>query len=149
MEEGTFWSYTHLMDTKEQVQANSSACEAMTDAQDDLARDIMSRIAGKWPLWILHVLAASDRPVRFSRIKEEVEGVSQKVLTQALRQLEADGLVTRTIFAQVPPRVEYALTPLGAELLRVVSPVWGWVVSRIATFEAARARFAARDAAAR
>jgi DNA-binding HxlR family transcriptional regulator len=72
---------------------------------------------------------------------KQVEGVSQKSLTKALRGLERDGLVTRTVFAEVPPRVEYALTPLGLELLEQVGPLWMWVAGRVGSFERARAVF--------
>jgi DNA-binding HxlR family transcriptional regulator len=70
--------------------------------------------------------------------------VSQKSLTKALRGLERDGLVTRTVFAEVPPRVEYALTPVGLELLEQVGPLWMWVAGRVGNFERARAVFDGR-----
>jgi len=79
-------------------------------------------------------------------VLERVEGVSQKVLTQTLRKLERDGLVTRTLYPQVPPRVEYQLTDLGQALLQQVAPVWRWVAENIAAFETARVRFDAEKA---
>ena len=110
-------------------------CAEMTDAEDQLAR-----VAAKWPLYVLHVLAEADGPLRFSRVLERVEGISQKVLTQTLRMLEHEGLVVRTLYAQVPPRVEYQLTPLGGELLGQMVPLWKWIVESMPAFDAARGR---------
>jgi DNA-binding HxlR family transcriptional regulator len=70
-----------------------------------------------------------------------VEGVSQKSLTKTLRQLERDGMVTRTVFAEVPPRVEYAITPIGHEILEQVHPLWIWTVKNVARFELYQERY--------
>jgi DNA-binding HxlR family transcriptional regulator len=75
---------------------------------------------------------------------EQVEGVSQKSLTKTLRSLERDGLITRQVFAEVPPRVEYTITALGLELLSHVEPLWNWVAKRIERFVKARGEFDAR-----
>lgn len=115
-------------------------CRTTTDAQDALAREVLEHIAGKWPLWVLHVLAEAHGPLRFSRVLERVDGISQKMLTQTLRSLERNGLVTRTLYPQVPPRVEYALTPLGAELLDQLRPLWHWIGEHLPVFEAARSK---------
>ncbi len=113
-------------------------CETLTDAEDALAREMLERASAKWPLRVMHILAEAKGPLRFSRVLERVEGISQKVLTQTLRTLEADGLVTRTLYPQVPPRVEYELTPLGGELLVEVVGLWQWIANRLPDFEAAR-----------
>lgn len=140
--EGTFLNYTHQLETMATSLEDSAAlCDSLTDAQDNLARELMDKVVGKWALWVLSVLAGSPAPMRFTRVLEQVEGVSQKVLTQTLRQLERDGLVSRKLFAQVPPRVEYALTPLGHDLLAQVMPVWTWIAGNIGRFEQARTRF--------
>ncbi len=83
--------------------------------------------------------------LRFSRLLEQVEGISQKSLTKILRQLERDGLVTRTVFVQVPLRVEYELTPLAGELLEHVTPLWTWIVARLRDFLTVRQRFDTRS----
>ena len=70
---------------------------------------------------------------------EQVEGVSQKSLTKTLRGLERDGLITREVFAEVPPRVEYTMTPLGSEMLENVAPLWLWVAKSVRRFQDARA----------
>jgi DNA-binding HxlR family transcriptional regulator len=129
------------METAGPIEDTVAYCGTLTDADDDLAREVLSHAAGRWPLWVLYVLAENGAPLRFSRVLERVEGISQKVLTQTLRRLERDGLITRTLYPQVPPRVEYDLTPLGRDLLHQVTPVWRWVAEKVGAFGAARARF--------
>jgi len=119
-------------------------CDDLTDEQDELARHVLARTFGAWSMWTLHVLYAEAKPLRFSRIAERVEGVSQKVLTQTLRALERDGLITRTIYPEVPPRVEYALTTFGRALLVRALPAWNWIVTQVPKLERARAAYDAR-----
>jgi DNA-binding HxlR family transcriptional regulator len=121
----------------------NAACEHLSPNQDSLVRDIVTQIAEKWTLWTMAILAEAAVPMRFSRVMEQVEGISQKSLTKTLRQLERDGLVTRTIFPEVPPRVEYQITPLGQSLLEQVHPLWLWAVANIRSFEHARRAYAA------
>ena len=120
-------------------------CETLTDDEDSLTREMVACISDKWSLWTMSVIAEYERPMRFSRILENVEGVSQKSLTKTLRGLERDGLVTREVFAEVPPRVEYALTPLGTEMLDNVAPLWLWVAKSVHRFQDARAAFDRRS----
>ena len=119
----------------------NAACEALTEQQDSLTRDIVTRLAEKWTLWALAELAEAKAPLRFSRLMERVEGVSQKSLTKVLRQLERDGMVTRVVFAEVPPRVEYAITELALEMLELVHPLWRWAAANVKTFHAAQERY--------
>jgi DNA-binding HxlR family transcriptional regulator len=120
-------------------------CETLTDDEDSLTREMVSCISDKWSLWTMSVIAEYQRPMRFSRIMENVEGISQKSLTKTLRGLERDGLITRKVFAEVPPRVEYAITPLGAEMLNNVAPLWLWVAKSVRRFQDARAAFDGRS----
>jgi DNA-binding HxlR family transcriptional regulator len=113
-------------------------CDTMTDEQDEFAREMLERVSAKWPLRTLQILQAAGGPLRFSRVLERVGGISQKVLTQTLRMLERDGLITRTLYPQVPPRVEYELTPLGYELLLQTLPLWHWIIEHLPVFTAAR-----------
>ena len=83
------------------------------------AREMLVRVADKWSMYIIHVLADAG-PLRFSELRRRVDGVSQRMLTVTLRGLERDGLVSRTMYPEVPPRVEYELTPLGATLRQIV-----------------------------
>ena len=120
-------------------------CESLTDDEDSLTREMVACIADKWSLWTMSVIAEYRRPMRFSRIMENVAGISQKSLTKTLRGLERDGLITREVFAEVPPRVEYAITPLGAEMLNNVAPLWLWVAKSVQRFQGARAAFDGRS----
>jgi len=116
-------------------------CEKLTESEDALTREMVSRVSDKWSLWTLSVVAAPRKPMRFSRIMEQVEGISQKSLTKTLRGLERDGLITRKVFAEVPPRVEYAITSLGSEMLDNVAPLWLWVAKNVQRFQDSRAAF--------
>jgi DNA-binding HxlR family transcriptional regulator len=116
-------------------------CETLTEAEDALTREMVSRISDKWSLWTLSVIAELRQPMRFSRIMDQVDGISQKSLTKTLRGLERDGLITREVFAEVPPRVEYTITTLGSEMLDNVAPLWLWVAKRVQRFEDCRAAF--------
>ena len=120
-------------------------CETLTEAEDALTREMVSRISDKWSLWTMSVIAEVRQPMRFSRIMEQVEGISQKSLTKTLRGLERDGLITREVFAEVPPRVEYAITALGSEMLDNIAPLWLWVAKRVRRFQDYRAAFDRRD----
>ncbi|WKK24269.1 helix-turn-helix domain-containing protein [Streptomyces olivoreticuli] len=88
------------------------------------SRDALDRLGGKWSVLIILTLASGTR--RFSALRDEVVGVSAKVLTANLRDLERDGLVTRTVYAEVPPRTEYTLTPLGASLIEPFLAIQEW-----------------------
>ncbi|QMV18944.1 MarR family transcriptional regulator [Granulicella sp. 5B5] len=92
---------------------------------EQLVTEIIGRVADKWTMLLLEALAQHG-VVRFSKLAELVAGISQKMLTQTLRQMEADGFVTRTVYPVVPPRVEYALTPLGESLGEAFCSVWLW-----------------------
>jgi DNA-binding HxlR family transcriptional regulator len=118
-----------------------SFCETLTEAEDELTREMVSRISDKWSLWTMSVIAESGQPMRFSRIMDQVEDISQKSLTKTLRGLERDGLVTRKVFAEVPPRVEYAITAIGSEMLDNVAPLWLWVAKSVQRFQDCRATF--------
>ena len=120
-------------------------CETLTEAEDALTRDMVSRISDKWSLWTMSVIAQFGQPMRFSRIMDQVDGISQKSLTRTLRGLERDGLVTREVFAEVPPRVEYTITALGSEMLDHVAPLWLWVAKSVQSFQDYRAAFDRRE----
>jgi DNA-binding HxlR family transcriptional regulator len=102
------------------------------------ARKLLDRISDKWVSLILNALAAG--PQRYSDLNRRLAGVSQKMLTQTLRTLERDGLVSRTVTASVPARVDYALTPLGATLLPIMESIKSWAETYIE--EVARAQAA-------
>lgn len=87
--------------------------------------DILSRIGDKWSVMIVAQLGHGT--MRFSELRRQTDGISQRMLTLTLRNLERDGLVTRTVYPEVPPRVEYVLTPLGTTLLAPIYALWDWV----------------------
>ena len=113
--------------------------ETLNQVEGRLVRGVLERVTGRWSLSVLRILAEVNGPLRFSRVLERVEGISQKVLTHTLRTLERDGLLTRTLYPQVPPRVEYELTPLGRELMGPVASLWRWIAGRLPDFESAQA----------
>ncbi len=112
-------------------------------ALDRLVHDMIGRVADKWTLLILEILEDHGE-LRFTQIGRKVEGISQKMLTQTLRQMERDGLVKRTVHPVIPPRVEYRLTELGHSLSYAFCGVWTWAEANIGKVEAARAEFDAR-----
>jgi len=111
-----------------------------------LVTEVIGRVADKWTMLILDVLAEQGE-LRFTRIGREVPGISQKMLTQTLRQMERDGLVVRTVHPVIPPRVEYRLTDLGLTLGEAFCGVWIWAKDNLGRIEAARAEFDSRSAA--
>lgn len=102
-------------------------------------REVLGRIADKWTMLVL--LALTNGPLRFSGLKRCIRGVAQKMLTQTLRGLERDGLVSRQAFPTVPVTVEYTLTPLGHSLGKAVSVLRNWTYGHMVEIEAARLRF--------
>ena len=106
---------------------------------EELVREMLGRVADKWTLIVIDELAEGE--MRFSRLQERVGGISQKMLTKTLRQLERDGLVTRYVHATVPPRVDYKLTPLGESLGEAVCGVWIWAEKHFKDVEKARRKF--------
>ena len=124
-------------------------CDGLSDPREEIVREIVGRVAAKWHLWTLHVLWQSEEPLRFARLHERVCGISQKMLTQTVRDLERDGLITRTIYAEVPPRVEYALTLDGREIMEHFAPFWQWIACKGPAVQKARAQYDAKSVRSR
>ena len=112
-------------------------------AVNALVMELIGRIADKWTMAVLEVLSEQGT-LRFTRLAEQVPVVSQKMLTQTLRQMERDGLVIRTVHPVVPPHVDYRLTDLGLGLGAAFCGVWCWAEENLARIEAARAAFDSR-----
>ncbi|MFB9991802.1 winged helix-turn-helix transcriptional regulator [Deinococcus oregonensis] len=110
---------------------------------DALVQEIIGRVADKWTMLALETLTEHG-PLRFTRLGELIGGVSQKMLTKTVRQMEADGLVTRTVYPVIPPKVEYELTELGLSLSEAFCGVWIWAEQHRATIEQARRSFQER-----
>jgi DNA-binding HxlR family transcriptional regulator len=94
-----------------------------------LAREVFHQLVDRWSLLVIGALGKEPK-LRFCQLRDQIEGVSQKMLTQTLRQLERDGLVSRQVYPVVPPRVEYRLTPLGTGLLSTVRGICSWAARR-------------------
>ena len=115
---------------------DETACQAISD--------VLSRVGDKWTVLVVELL--SDGPMRFNEMRRSIGNISQKMLTSTLRALERDGLVTRTVYPVVPPRVDYELTNLGRELRIPVRQLAGWARENITRINDARARFDAGQA---
>jgi Predicted transcriptional regulators len=111
-------------------------CSAMSD--------VLNRIGDKWSVMVVGMLGRNGT-LRFNELKRLINGVSQRMLTLTLRNLERDGLVTRTIYPEVPPRVEYGLTELGKTLQVPISALWDWSAENHHAIVEARAIYDARE----
>lgn len=121
--------------------------DAKSEAKvDALVREIIERVADKWTMIVLDVLT-EHRKVRFTQLGNLAGGVSQKMLTKTVRQMESDGLVKRTVHPVVPPRVEYELTELGLSLGEAFCGVWQWAEKHYDAVEQSRAAFRRKPAA--
>ena len=104
------------------------------------AREVLARVGDKWSVYVIDVLGASGT-LRFNELRGRVEGISQRMLTVTLRGMERDGLVTRTVYPEVPPRVEYELTPLGKTLRKLVRGLVEWSGAHLHEVDKARAAY--------
>ncbi|MGI5340162.1 winged helix-turn-helix transcriptional regulator [Streptomyces sp. CA-181903] len=101
--------------------------------------EVLDRVAGKWSIGIL--VAAAQGPIRFTELERTVKGISRRMLTLNLRKLERDGLLTRTVHPTVPPKVEYALTPMARELHATLGELVGWAERHRSAIATARAAY--------
>ena len=108
-------------------------------------REVLNRVGDKWSVLVIVLLG--DGTKRFSELKRMIEGISQRMLTLTVRGLERDGLVERTVYATVPPRVEYALTPLGKTLIEPVTELARWAERHGREIQRARSAFDKRGKA--
>ena len=103
-------------------------------------RNIIARVADKWSLLVMHTLNSHDEPMRFSELLRALPDISQKMLTSTLRNLEADGFLTRTVFPTVPPRTEYALTERAHSFQEACRPMIEWAMEHFAAIMQDRER---------
>jgi DNA-binding HxlR family transcriptional regulator len=104
-----------------------------------MIRDVLERVGDKWSILLIGTL--QNGPLRYTDLQKAIPGISQRMLTMTLHRMNRDGLVSRNSYAEVPPRVEYRLTPLGATLLETVLALAEWAVSHHREIEGSRARF--------
>lgn len=116
--------------------------ENVDPAIEALVQDIIAKVADKWTMMILEALNEHGT-LRFTQLGRAVGHISQKMLTQTVRQMEQDGLVNRTVHPVIPPHVDYTLTPLGKSLGAAFCGVWIWAETHYAEIQAARKKFAA------
>jgi DNA-binding HxlR family transcriptional regulator len=122
--------------------ATGSETEPGFAAASCRVRTILGRVGDKWAIYVVDRLGAGPR--RFSELHRGIDGITARMLTVTLRGLERDGIVTRTVHAAVPPRVDYALTPLGETLGLAIAQLVGWAGEHLAEIEAAQAAYDAR-----
>ncbi|MHC5908089.1 winged helix-turn-helix transcriptional regulator [Streptomyces sp. S6] len=136
MEEGTSKSPSHCLGTVASADGDPFQWDTREDCQ---VRQILDRIADKWSLLVIALL--DNRRLRFTELRREIDGVSQRMLTVTLRQLERDGLVRRTVYPVVPPKVEYELTALGVTLHATVQSLVTWTEEHQGEIAAAREEY--------
>lgn len=120
-------------------QGNTPVTTQAVHAQACPLREVLDRVAGKWS--VLVIVAAARGPIRFTELERSIEGISRRMLTLTLRNLERDGLMTRTVYATVPPRVEYALTPVARELHPTLLDLTDWAERHRVTVAESRAAY--------
>jgi DNA-binding HxlR family transcriptional regulator len=135
MEDGTLKEPSHTGDTV-------TCAIPVEETQACEVRDLLDRLADKWSLLVVELLG--ERTRRFTELRREIDGISQRMLTLTVRQLERDGLVRRTVYPVVPPKVEYELTPLGTSLLEMIQPLVAWTRAHRDEIAAARIAYDGR-----
>jgi DNA-binding HxlR family transcriptional regulator len=127
--------------TVKRAQERTTVIPSNLDVPEDCraVSEVLARVGDKWS--VLVVVMLGDGPKRFNALRRSIGGISQRMLTLTLRALERDGLVTRTVFPTIPPRVDYALTALGRSLLTPVDALSGWALENRSRIQQARERF--------
>jgi DNA-binding HxlR family transcriptional regulator len=133
-----------LADPRIEARRKQPAPEVVDPAIEALVQDIIGKVADKWTMLVLEALHEHGT-LRFTQLGKAVGRISQKMLTQTVRQMEQDGLVRRTVHPVIPPHVDYALTPLGESLGAAFCGVWIWAETHHAEIQRARESFAARE----
>ena len=134
--------YILSMDTSSEIHVGQSTTNVLS--KNCPSNSVLEMVAGKWQVLILYALRGGKQ--RYSELQHTVEGISQKMLTQTLRELERNGLVKRTSYPVVPPHTEYELTELGASLEDIVYRLGGWAQENIRAVLEARQAYDARSA---
>lgn len=129
---------------QEALSQAEKVCRTLREEDDGVRREVLAHAGSRWSLGILHALGVYGA-MRHAEKKRQMSGVTQRMLTKTLRSMERDGLVVRREFGEIPPRVEYELTPLGMGLLTRMSPIWTWVVENVEDFRKARRIFDSQD----
>ncbi|WP_371526484.1 helix-turn-helix transcriptional regulator [Streptomyces sp. NBC_01283] len=120
-------------------QGNTGVTAQVVNAEACPLREVLDRVVGKWSISIL--VAAAHGPIRFTELERSIEGISRRMLTLTLRNLERDGLLTRTVYPTVPPKVEYELTTIAQELHGTLLTLTGWAERHRVTIAESRADY--------
>jgi DNA-binding HxlR family transcriptional regulator len=128
------------LDNEEVLRRSQAACDALSADDDGLKREVLTHAGNRWSLGVVHTLGIAGK-LRHAEIGRRMHGVTQRMLTRTLRQLERDGLVVRHDHHEVPPRVEYELSDLGMGLLVHMIPLWTWVIENASGFRSSRAMY--------
>ncbi len=131
---------TQMNEARARLAMSPHPSEELDPRIEALVNELIGRVADKWTMVILEVLTEQGE-MRFTRLGEMVEGISQKMLTKTVRQMERDGLLTRTVHPVVPPKVEYKLTELGLSLSAAFCGVWIWAAEHQEQVEQSRRKF--------
>lgn len=115
-------------------------CEELSNDDEGLKREILAHAGNRWSLGVLHILGTNG-PLRYGEIRRYLLGVTQRMLTRTLRHLERDGLISRYDYEEKLPRVVYAITDMGKEMLLKMLPLWSWIITSAGYFRAARAQY--------
>ena len=139
-----------LLTKKQIAQAKEYCTSERADLEVDprveaLVNELLGRVADKWTMLVIEALTAGGE-MRFTRIADAIGGISQKMLTQTLRQMERDGLVVRTVRPVIPPHVDYRLTKMGDGLAEAFCGVWQWAGRHLEQIEKSRREFDVRAA---
>ncbi|UNK41007.1 helix-turn-helix transcriptional regulator (plasmid) [Shinella sp. H4-D48] len=132
------------MSSEDVLRYSQTVCDGLRDDDDGVRREVLAHAGNRWSLGIIHTLGVYGG-LRHAEIGRRMHGVTQRMLTRTLRQLERDGLVIRNDFGENPPRVEYALSETGMDLLLRMIPLWTWIVENADRFRRSREDFDARS----
>lgn len=129
-----------MLDRGEILKYSQTVCDGLKDDDDGLRREVLAHAGNRWSLGVVHTLGVYGR-LRHAEIGRRMHGVTQRMLTRTLRQLQRDGLVLRHDFNEMSPRVEYELSDMGMDLLVRMVPLWTWIVGNADRFREARQNF--------
>ncbi|MFB4410656.1 winged helix-turn-helix transcriptional regulator [Pantoea sp. ANP04] len=115
-------------------------CEELSNDDEGLKREILAHAGNRWSLGVLHILGTSG-PLRYGELRRYLTDVTQRMLTRTLRHLERDGLISRCDYEEKLPRVVYAITHMGKEMLMRILPLWSWIITSSSYFRVAREQY--------
>lgn len=122
------------------LQFSKEFCEELSNDDEGLKREILAHAGNRWSLGVLHILGTSG-PLRYGEIRRYLAGLTQRMLTRTLRHLERDGLISRCDYHEKLPRVVYAITDAGKEMLVRMLPLWSWIITSAGYFREARLQY--------